>query len=289
MSQQPALPLFENVFESKQPDSELSKSDCNDAPKFPSPADTAPMLQHYLQVQSDHPDHLIFFQVGDFYEVFYESAIKVAEILNIRLTSRDKAAENPVPMCGVPIRAFESYLPKILIAGFRAVVVSQVEEGKKNPKTGKLKVVRREITRIVTPGVRLEEGLNERVANFCAAAVFLTEGGAVCAYDISTGQLKIKECESKEELLDALERFRVREIILPSTFNDRSTKSEKWVNDLRSRLNESEASVLTRAFSDSPGDLSEFITGFKSMLRPVRSSLGALFGYIKEVSCGQPR
>ena len=169
------------------------------------PQELAPMLQQYVRTQSEHPDHLVFFQVGDFYEVFFECAIKVSEILNIRLTSRDKQADNPIPMCGVPVRAFESYLPKILIAGFRAVVVSQTEEGIKNPKTGKLKSVRREITRIVTPGIRLEEGLNERSSNFCGAAIMLPEGGAVCAYDISTGQLKIKECESQEELVDALE------------------------------------------------------------------------------------
>jgi DNA mismatch repair protein MutS len=249
------------------------------------PQELAPMLRQYVKIQEEHPDHLVFIQVGDFYEVFYESAVKVSEILNIRLTSRDKSAENRTPMCGVPIRAFESYLPKILIAGYRAVVVSQTEE-EKNPKTGKSKSFKREITRIVTPGIRLEEGLNERNSNFCGAAIMLPEGGAICAYDISTGQLKIKECESQEELFDALERFRIREIILPSTMNDRAMKGEKWLSELKSRIDGNQTAQLNRAFRDSAVEL-EFIPNFKNLSRAVRLSLVTLFDYAREVSCGR--
>jgi DNA mismatch repair protein MutS len=252
----------------------------------PPQAELAPMLAQYVQVQREYPDHLLFFQVGDFYEVFFESALTVSEVLNIRLTSRDKQADNPIPMCGVPIRAFESYLPKILIAGYRAVVVSQTEEGAKNPKTGKPKSFKREITRIVTPGIRLEEGLNERSSNFCGSIIMLPEGGAVCAYDISTGQLKIKECESQEELLDALERFQIREIIIPSTINDRPVKNEKWISEVKLRVNEAQTAQLTRAFRDKAAEL-EFVPNFKNLSRSVKAALTTLFDYVREVSCGR--
>ncbi len=295
MSQQSPLPLFDKLPFDRLPESPVAPASAESVSEATpqvedgerlQPVDMAPMLRQYLQVQHDHPEHLIFFQVGDFYEVFFESAITVAEVLNIRLTSRDKHADNPIPMCGVPIRAFESYLPKILLAGYRAVVVSQVEDGKRNPKNGKLKAVRREITRIVTPGVRLEEGLNERSSNFCAAAVFIPDGGAVVAFDISTGQLKIKECETREELVDAVERLRVSEIILPSTINDRPVKNEKWLSELRARLNESQTAIISRAFSDL-STAEEFFPQSKDLARPIRAALGTLFTYVREVSCGR--
>ena len=118
---------------------------------MPEPADS-PMMRQYRELKARDPDALLFFRMGDFYEMFGDDAVAAAEILGLTLTSRDKNAENPIPMCGFPHPALEQYLAKIISAGRRAAVCEQMED----PKAATGSVVKRDIVRIVTPGTLTE-------------------------------------------------------------------------------------------------------------------------------------
>src|SRR6218665_3636235 len=113
-----------------------------------------PMMQRYLEVKEETPGTILLFRMGDFYELFHEDAQVAAKVLGLTLTSRDKGSTNPVPMAGFPFHALEGYLRKLIAAGHKAAICDQVED----PKTAK-GMVRREVTRIVTPGTLTDEGL----------------------------------------------------------------------------------------------------------------------------------
>lgn len=209
-------------------------------------ASPAPMMRQYLQTKREYPDHLLLFQVGDFYEIFFDDAKTAAEVLGIRLTSRDKESPDPVPMCGVPIHALDNYLPKILKAGLSCVVVSQVEDAK--DKKG---MVRREITRIVTPGVRYEgDGLDEKQFNYLAAAcIGPGDSGAVSYVDVSTGHLHVQETENSEEMIEALRRINPTELLLPSVlFSVAVEKTHGSIKEVKRLAQESGCRVVFRPF-----------------------------------------
>src|SRR3989338_6520532 len=111
-----------------------------------------PMLKQYLNIKSQYPDTILFFRLGDFYEMFYDDAVTAAPILEIALTSRNKGAAESVPLCGVPHHAAQGYIAKLLSSGKRVAICDQIED----PKTAK-GVVKREVVRVITPGTTLEE------------------------------------------------------------------------------------------------------------------------------------
>lgn len=172
----------------------------------------APMLRQYVEIKEQYPNYLLLFQVGDFFEVFFEDAVTVSDSLSIRLTSRDKDQDNPIPMCGVPIHAFDNYLPRLLTLGFSCVVVEQVEDASQAKG-----LVKREITRIVTPGVRLDgEGLDEKRSNYLSAIIPMGMDQAILfAIEVSTGMLIVKEASSVYDIENILSRYAPREILLP--------------------------------------------------------------------------
>src|SRR5215831_13461975 len=122
-------------------------------------------MRQYLDVKARYPDAIVFFRLGDFYEMFHEDAVYVARVLDLTLTSRDKGKEDPVPMCGIPHHSARTYLAKLTALGHRVALCEQLED----PRTVK-GIVKRDVVRIVTPGVILdEETLDPRVPNFVAA------------------------------------------------------------------------------------------------------------------------
>ena len=122
------------------------------------------MMDRYMEVKRSNPGSLLLFRMGDFYELFYEDAELAAKVLGLTLTSRDKGSSNPVPMAGFPFHALENYLQKLIRAGFKAAICDQVEDPKKAKG-----LVRREVTRIVTPGTLTDEALlDPRESNFLA-------------------------------------------------------------------------------------------------------------------------
>ena len=148
------------------------------------------MLQQYMEIKSSHEDAILFYRMGDFYEMFFDDAVLAAKILGITLTSRSsKNAENKIPMCGIPYHAASSYLAKLVKAGHRVAVCEQVEDPR-SVKSGT--IVKREVMRVVTPGVTTDEQLLDDKSNRYLSAIFLSSDKSSVAYwasylDISTG------------------------------------------------------------------------------------------------------
>ena len=174
-------------------------------------AAATPMMRQYLETKARYPDALLFFRLGDFYELFFEDALAASEALQITLTSRSKG-DDKVPMCGVPHHAARGYVAKLLEKGFKVAICDQVEQP--SPKS---QLVRREVTRVVTPGMILDDQvLDPREASYLGA-VALGEGGAGLALlDASTGELRVGEVRDDARLVDELRRAGVRELVLPA-------------------------------------------------------------------------
>src|SRR5499427_3710453 len=134
------------------------------------PGDASPLMAQYLAVKRAHPDHLLFYRMGDFYELFFEDAAKASAALSIALTKRGKHLGEDIPMCGVPVHTAEAYLEKLIRKGFRVAVCEQMEDPAEAKKRGSKAVVRREVIRLVTPGTLTEESLlDARASNTLAA------------------------------------------------------------------------------------------------------------------------
>ena len=132
--------------------------------------DATPMMAQYLAIKNAHADYLLFYRMGDFYELFFDDAARASEALDIALTKRGKHQGDDIPMCGVPVHAAEAYLEKLIRKGFRVAVCEQIEDPAEAKKRGAKSVVRREVVRLVTPGTLTEDSLLEaRAANMLAA------------------------------------------------------------------------------------------------------------------------
>jgi DNA mismatch repair protein MutS len=187
----------------------------------PALAEATPMMRQYLEVKARYPDCLLFFRLGDFYEMFFEDAVKGAEALQITLTARSKG-DDRVPMCGVPYHAARSYIAKLIDQGFKVAICDQIEDAETpgaeaRPAAGG-KLFRREVTRVVTPGMVIDDDMLEaREANYLAAVLPLAQGGAFALLDASTGELRAGEATSDAALGAQLSRAAPREVIAPRT------------------------------------------------------------------------
>jgi DNA mismatch repair protein MutS len=174
------------------------------------PEATTPLMRQYQAAKNQVPGALLLFRLGDFYELFFEDAVTAARELEITLTARNKERGEPVPMCGVPYHAAESYISRLIQRGYRVAICEQMEEA----GPGK-KLVRREVTRIVTPGTATESSLLRSHENNYLAAVFTKAGRTGLAYaDLSTGEFRTTELETSESV-PALETLNVREVLHP--------------------------------------------------------------------------
>jgi DNA mismatch repair protein MutS len=172
-----------------------------------------PLMRQYLAAKRQHPDALLFFRLGDFYELFFDDAKTASRELQLTLTSRDK--DRHTPMCGVPWHAAENYIARLLRQGYRVAICEQMED----PKLTK-KIVRREVTRVLTPGTALDPNLAAEQSNYLAA-VHLTDNAAGLAYlDLSTGDFRATEfsgAASAAQCIDELLRLCPAELIFPTT------------------------------------------------------------------------
>ncbi|MDX1632583.1 MAG: DNA mismatch repair protein MutS [Thermoanaerobaculia bacterium] len=170
-----------------------------------------PMLRHYLEVKAEHPDAVLFYRMGDFYELFFEDAQMAAPILEVTLTARQKGTESEAPMCGVPHHALESYVGKLLQEGHKVAICDQVED----PKESK-GLVKREVTRIMTPGTLSEPELLESHEENLLASLAVEDGIPAGAFlDVSTGRFFVRRWEDQEEAVEDLLLLRPREAIFP--------------------------------------------------------------------------
>ncbi len=188
---------------------------------------STPLMRQYHAIKQQVPDALLFFRLGDFYELFYEDAVTAARELEITLTSRNKERGEPIPMCGVPYHAAESYLARLVQKGYRVAICDQVED----PRFAK-KLVKRELTRIVTPGTATEANLLRPCENNYLAAVVRRGASAGLAWvDVSTGEFRATEGEAAETLA-LLETLNAREILLPAgapPLEGFRTELDEWV------------------------------------------------------------
>jgi DNA mismatch repair protein MutS len=176
---------------------------------------STPLMRQYASIKKEHPNALLFFRLGDFYELFFDDAILAARELQITLTSRNKEKGLAVPMCGVPHHAAEGYISKLIRRGFKVAVCEQVED----PRLAK-KLVRREVTRVVTPGTAADSSLNAEENNFLVAVA--TVGGRVgfAALDLSTGEFRATEFAGESagrRIQEELEQLRPREMLYGSS------------------------------------------------------------------------
>src|SRR5690242_10459131 len=160
------------------------------APPDPS-AGASPVMAQYFEAKARQPDALVFFRMGDFYELFFEDAQKAAAALGITLTARGQHGGEPIPMAGVPVHAAEAYLAKLIRAGFKVAVCEQLEDPAEARKRGGKSVVRRDLVRVVTPGTLTEDGLlDARGANRLAAIAVRGGQAAVASAELSTGEVE---------------------------------------------------------------------------------------------------
>ncbi len=167
---------------------------------------TTPMMQQYHKIKNKHPDALLFFRLGDFYEMFFEDAKTAAPVLEIALTSRQK-----VPMCGVPYHAAHSYLVKLLRKGYKVAICEQIED----PKQAR-GVVKRDVVKILTPGTAIELDLDEGKENTYIASIYLQEEKwGLALIDLASGEMKTTQRESRDMIADELFKVFPKEIIYP--------------------------------------------------------------------------
>ena len=268
-----------------------------------------PMVKQYLRIKEVYNDAILLYRVGDFYEMFFEDAEIASKLLDITLTSRDKDAPNPIPLCGVPYHSVEPYIAKLISLGKKVAICDQVED----PKTAK-GVVKREVTRVITPGIVLDgEGVAAGSNNFLAA-VFIPplckgrEGGVdlppltppykggevfgLALADVSTGHFSAAEFDSIELLAEELARLEPREVILPLC------KGESEGVDLPSlslpyKGREGEKTLITpldeKHFDAQAISHLEGATHIIHSLPSAARAAGAIWHYITETQKGEPR
>src|ERR1700723_3667704 len=175
---------------------------------------STPLMRQYSAIKKEHPNALLFFRLGDFYELFFDDAVLAARELQITLTSRNKEKGMAIPMCGVPYHAAEGYISKLIRRGFKVAVCEQVED----PRLAK-KLVRREVTRVVTPGTAADSLLGSEENNFLAALAQLGERVGFAALDLSTGEFRATEFSGEGALRrvqEELEQLRPKELLYGS-------------------------------------------------------------------------
>lgn len=243
---------------------------------------STPLMRQYRAIKECHPNALLLFRLGDFYELFFEDAIVAAKELQITLTSRNKEKGQPIPMCGVPYHAAEGYIARLVRRGYRVAICDQMED----PRFAR-KLVKREVTRVVTPGTAIDSQVLEPRENSFLAALVECDGDAGLALaDLSTGDLRVTVfCgrDAATRLADELERVRPREILLPKNKSPIPVRSEAASAPTETHLEE-------WVFSAEYGErlLKEHfrvvtLEGYGLQGRPVAiAAAGAILHYVRE-------
>ncbi len=177
-------------------------------------ADLSPMMRQYMDIKSHHEDSILFFRLGDFYEMFFEDAKIASEELDLVLTGKDCGLKERAPMCGVPYHSCDGYIARLIERGYKVAICEQVED----PATAK-GIVKRDVVKIITPGTVLEDTmLDEGKNNYVCAAVLMDKVYGVCFADASTGELRVTEISgdsAEKRLINEIGSFSPREILLP--------------------------------------------------------------------------
>lgn len=247
-----------------------------------------PMMAQFLEIKADHPDCLLFYRMGDFYELFFEDAEKASVALDITLTKRGKLSGEDIPMAGVPVHAAENYLARLIKRGFKVAVCEQTEDPAAAKARGSKAVVRREVVRLVTPGTLTEDTLlNPKSHNYLVALGRARKDLSLAVADMSTGEFFI--LPTKSGRLDAdLARLQPGEILVgESTLEDDTVSAGLF--DWRSSISElSDALFDSTAGKRRVQDLYDVATldGFGNFSRADLAAAGALIDYLEDTQKG---
>ena len=244
-------------------------------------------MEQYLSIKKYHEDAILFYRMGDFYEMFNEDALKASSILEITLTSRNKNDDDPVPMCGVPCRAADTYIARLIGGGCKVAVCEQMEDASATKG-----LVKREVVRVITPGMILNEELLDKTSNNFLLALSKTREAAGIAYiDISTGTFKTTEVESRQskiplELIDEALKVDPKEILLPGNF-----EKDPSYKQLLAVFQGRQITYLDKAHFDIEEAKEQLIKKFKTRglegfgiehMNASISAAGAILSYIKD-------
>lgn len=187
-----------------------------------------PMMKQYMQTKEEYKDCILFYRLGDFYEMFFDDALTASKELEITLTGKNCGLEERAPMCGIPYHAVDSYLNRLVSKGYKVAICEQVED----PKTAK-GIVKREVIRVVTPGTNLDtQGLDETKNNYIMCIVYMADRYGLSVADVTTGEYLVTELDSQTKLMDELYKFMPSEIVCNEAFY----MSGLDLDDLKNRL-----------------------------------------------------
>ncbi len=188
-----------------------------------------PMMRQYLEIKKEYKDYVLFYRLGDFYEMFFEDAQNVSKELELTLTGKNCGAKERAPMCGVPYHAVEGYLNRLVKKGYKVAICEQVED----PKTAK-GIVKREVIRIVTPGTNTDsQALDESKNNYIMCIVYLADKYGISIADVSTGDYSVTEVDTERKLFDEMNKYSPAEIICNEAFY----MSGADLDEIKNRLN----------------------------------------------------
>ncbi|WBU56612.1 DNA mismatch repair protein MutS [Paracoccus sediminicola] len=238
-----------------------------------------PMMAQYLAIREANPGALLFYRMGDFYEMFFDDAVQAAAALDIALTKRGTHQGQPIPMCGVPVHAAESYLLTLIRKGFRVAIAEQMEDPAEAKKRGSKSVVARDVVRLVTPGTLTEETLLEaRRHNFLAAFAQVRDETALAWVDISTGALRVMACP-QSRLAPELARIAPRELLVAegARLDELAEEAGAALTELPPNSFDSTAATrrLAALFKV------ETLDGFGSFTRAELAAMGAIADYLE--------
>ncbi|MBE6453118.1 MAG: DNA mismatch repair protein MutS [Alphaproteobacteria bacterium] len=256
---------------------------------------TTPLMAQYIQIKKEHQDYLLFYRMGDFYELFFDDAVKASKALDIALTKRGKHEGDDIPMCGVPFHAYESYLARLIRQGFKVAICEQVEDPKEAKKRGYKAIVKREVVRLVTAGTLTEEPLlDAKKNNFLLAIVKQNNNLGVSWLDISTGDFYLQEISlsGKDEgviLSGILSRLTPVEIVVSDAYIQ-NPQIYSVLNSCRDKL-----SVLPHARFNSENAYLRLCSIYKvdsldaygSFSRSEITSAGVLIDYVENTQKGK--
>ncbi len=240
------------------------------------------MMAQYLETKAAHAEYLLFYRMGDFYEMFFEDAVRAAEALDIALTKRGKHNGQDIAMCGVPVHAAEAYLEKLIRKGFRVAVCEQMEDPAEAKKRGAKSVVRRAVIRLVTPGTLTEDSLLEaRSANVLAALGRAGAAFAIAAADISAGTFWVAPVDPNEIAME-LARVAPRELLVPDAL-----LADEMLAPLLKSLGPALSPLPSLKFDSGSGERAlkahykvQSLDGFGAFGRAELSAAGALIAYL---------
>ena len=252
---------------------------------MPQKTKQTPMMEQYLGIKANYPDAFLFYRLGDFYELFNEDAIKASQLLEVTLTSRNRNADEPIPMCGVPYHAAKGYIDSLIEKGYKVAICEQVED----PKTAK-GMVKREVVQLITPGTAMDtKSMDAKTNNYLAAVMSTNTNHYYLAYaDLSTGELKTTKLNSLESVMSELMSLRTKEVVFKEANDielqeELKTKLGIMVSTQKELIESAEFSYLTNGIENT-----ELIDIVKLLLSYLYVTQKRNLGHLQKVGVYSP-